>query len=100
MVTLAGFLLALVGCTSEQQRDGVVRNIRGTMVRVEVEGGFYGIVAENGNKYDPLNLPDAFKVDGIKVKCQIEELDQQVSIHMWGKLVRILEIEKATDDQM
>jgi len=67
--------------------------ITGTVRYVNVEGGFYGIETDDGTKLDPVNLPDRFKKDGLGIKARVETLQDQVSSHMWGQLVRILTIE-------
>jgi hypothetical protein len=58
-----------------------------------IEGGFYGIVADNGARYDPHNLPEEFAIDGLRVKFQVVEEKCMGGIHMWGKIVRIIWIE-------
>lgn len=60
----------------------------------DFEGGFYGIVADDGEKYDPINLPIDLELDGIRVKYTLKTLENQSSIHMWGIVVEIIEIEK------
>ena len=37
-------------------------------------------------KYDPINLPIEFKDNGIRVKYNINILENQTSIHMWEQL--------------
>ncbi len=66
----------------------------GTIRYLDFEGGFYGIVADNGEKYDPLNLPKEYKTDRLRVKFQVREKKDMAGIHMWGKIVEILKIEK------
>ncbi len=68
--------------------------ITGTIRRVGVEGGFYGIVADNGQKYDPVNLPSAYRKDGLRVKFQVREKKGMMGFHMWGKIVEIVKIEE------
>ena len=60
----------------------------------DFEGGFYGIVSDAGEHYDPKNLPDDFKEDGLLVSFRLVVLENQVSYHMWGEVVRIINIEK------
>lgn len=69
-------------------------SITGTVRHVDVEGGFYGIEADNGAKLDPVNLPQEFQQDGVRLRVQVEPLTDRVSIHMWGTLVRIVSIER------
>jgi len=68
--------------------------ITGTVRYVSLEGGFYELVADNGEKYDPANLPTEYKQDGLRVKFQIKEKSGMVGIHMRGKIVEVIQIEK------
>ncbi|MFX0105737.1 MAG: hypothetical protein ACFE75_09615, partial [Candidatus Hodarchaeota archaeon] len=58
------------------------------------EGGFFGIISDDGDHYDPINLPLEFKVVGLRVLFLAEKLEDMGSFHMWGILVRILFIQK------
>lgn len=75
-----------------------IRNMIGTVVFQEIEGGFYGIMAEDGKKYNPINLDDSFKKDGLRVKFDANIKKGMVGIHMWGQYVEILTIEKLEED--
>ncbi|MFQ5918553.1 MAG: hypothetical protein ACE5I4_00740 [Thermoplasmata archaeon] len=66
----------------------------GTVVFSELEGGFFGIVSEGGERYDPLNLDDEFRIDGLRIRFEAELIRDRGSIHMWGRLVEILEVER------
>lgn len=68
--------------------------ITGTVRYLDFEGGFYGLVADNGEKYDPVNLPKEYKQDGLRVKFQVKEKKGMVGFHMWGKIVEVVEIER------
>ncbi len=65
----------------------------GTVVFVELEGGFYGIVADDGARYEPLNLPAEFQQDGLRVRFRARVLKDVASVHMWGRPVELLQIE-------
>jgi heat shock protein HslJ len=62
----------------------------GTVVYMDLEGGFYGIVADDGTRYLPDTLPASCRVDGIRVKFTGMEKTGVASIYMWGKSLRIL----------
>ncbi len=105
-VAMLGTTLLMVagGCSSRQRDDqagtpaGTEEQpaaISGTVKYMDLEGGFCGIVTDDGQKLDPVNLPDAFKQDGLRVKARIETLEGQVSVRMWGTLVRIIDIQRA-----
>jgi hypothetical protein len=69
-------------------------NETGEIQYIDLEGGFYGIIADNGNHYDPANLSAEFKVDGLRIRFTAQIAENQGGIHMWGTLIEILEIEK------
>jgi hypothetical protein len=68
--------------------------IIGTIRRVRFEGEFWGIVDDRGNRFDPINLPDRFKQDGLRVQFNMKELRDKLSFNLWGALVRIIEIKR------
>jgi len=65
----------------------------GTIQYLELEGGFWGIISDDGKAYDVGNLPSEFRKDGLHVRFKAEIRENQISIHMWGTIVEILEIE-------
>jgi len=68
--------------------------IQGTIRRINLSGGFWGIEADNGQKYAPVDdLPDAIKQDGLRVKAELSPA-QVFSIMMWGENVKVTHIEK------
>ena len=68
--------------------------ITGTVRYSNLEGGFYELAADSGERYDPVNLPAEYKKDGLRVKFQINEKKDMVGIHMRGKIVEVVKIEK------
>jgi hypothetical protein len=65
----------------------------GTIRFLSFEGGFYGIVSDDGKHYDPSNLSPEFQVNGLRVKFVVSIL-HVATYHMWGVPVWILHIEK------
>ncbi len=65
----------------------------GTIRYIDLEGGFYGIIGDDQEHYDPLNLPPGFKQDNLRVDFKARLAPNQNSVHMWGKLIYLLEIE-------
>ncbi len=84
IVVIVGFS----GCTDNNTDE------TGTIQYNDFEGGFYGIVGDDGEAYDPINIPTEFEEDGLRVKYTIKILEDQVGFHMWGTIVEIIEIEK------
>jgi hypothetical protein len=68
--------------------------IVGTVTYQQMEGGFYAIDGDDGRKYDPVNLPEAFKKDGLKVKGTARRKKDVVGIHMYGEIIEIVDLEK------
>ena len=92
IMTILLITIALTGgCIGDE--DTIVDKT-GTVQYIDLEGGFYGIVDDDGNKYDPVNLPDEYKEDGLRVKFSGCILKDQVSIHMWGTLIELTDIQE------
>jgi hypothetical protein len=75
------------GAGSQMEINGVVRYY-------ELEGGFYGIRTEEGETYNPINLPAEFREDGLPVRAKIRPRNDMMGIHQAGPLVEIIEIRK------
>ena len=84
IVTLPGCLL----------RDKNIVEGNGTITYINLEGGFYGIMADDGEHYVPINLPSEFKVDGLRVRFKGKIRDDLVSIYMCGTLLELIYIKK------
>jgi hypothetical protein len=61
---------------------------------MEVEGGFFAISGDNNITYDPINLPEDMKQDGLPVTYRVKLLPDRVSTHMVGPIVEVVEIRK------
>ena len=68
----------------------------GTITYLNFEGGFWGIVGDDGERYDPINLDPEFKVEGLRVYFEADYSDR-VSFNMWGRRVIIRNIQKLTN---
>ena len=95
-VLFATIGLTWTGCSpktqvKEQAFDGMI--ITGIIKYVEIEGGFYGIISDDGNKYDPVNLAPEYRKDGLRIKAGVSVQKNMISIHMWGTLIRINQIQ-------
>ena len=78
---------------------GEIISATGTIKYIPLEGGFYGIETDKGEKYLPLNLPAEFKKDGLKVWFKAK-LKKDATVQMWGKPVEILEIKKVKEGKV
>lgn len=69
-------------------------NFQGTVTRLNLEGGFWGIVSADGKHYDPLNLNARFQQEGLRVQVQAIVKDGMVSTHLWGTIIEITAISR------
>ena len=67
--------------------------ILGFIKYVALEGGFFGIMTEDGTKYFPEYLEQDFKQDGLGVRVQAKAQEQILGIQMWGNPIEIINIE-------
>ncbi len=92
------FLLASLGTPAARAEDkgkgADILSGTGTIKHINLEGGFYGLVADDGRKYLPKDLAREFKVDGLRVRFQVKILTGVVTIYMWGTPVEVLSIER------
>jgi hypothetical protein len=56
------------------------------------DGGFYGIISDDGTHYEPINLPDEFKIDGLQVLFIFKLPNDSTSYHLWLRIVEIFDI--------
>ena len=62
---------------------------KGQIEYLSFEGGFFWIIADDGKYYDPVNLPDEYKINGLHVVFLAKVLKNQVTYHMWARIVEL-----------
>ncbi len=72
--------------------DPLIRTT-GKMVYLDLEGGFWGIEADDGRKFDPLELDEKFHKEGLRVVFEAVPNTDMMSTRMWGTLVELRKIE-------
>jgi hypothetical protein len=85
-LVLSVLVLAVVAACDNDSAKSV--STQGTVVYVPLEGGFYGIVGDDGNHWDPDNLSDEFATDSLRVSFNGLITDHP-TYHMWGRTVEI-----------
>ncbi len=88
---LAPVMMLTFGCAKV---DTV--SIEGKVKYITLEGGFWGIVGNDGKNYEPVTLITKYQTDGQSVKVRAEILRDQSSVHQWGTLIKIISIEPVT----
>ena len=66
--------------------------IVGTVKYKNIEGGFYAIDGDDGSRYDPISLPEAFRKDGLEVKVTARRRVDAMSFHMYGSIIEVVNI--------
>jgi len=70
---------------------------KGTILYIDLEGGFYGLVGDDGECFEVANLEidySEFMVDSLRVRYRVKELKEYISFRMWGTMVEALSLEK------
>jgi hypothetical protein len=93
-IFIIGMLILSNGCNDDKRSSEATINITGTVTWKAFETGFYAIDADDGKKYEPIDLPDEFAIDGLKVRVTARSLDDMASINMYGTMIEIILIEK------
>ncbi|WP_198781161.1 hypothetical protein [Shewanella putrefaciens] len=70
--------------------DGIM--LQGTVRYMNLEGGFWGIVADNGQKILPKNLPAEYRKDGLRLSFSAQEITGMMTIQQWGTLSNLSNI--------
>ncbi len=65
---------------------------RGQVVYRDKDGGFYGILTDNGGQYEPSNLAAQYKSDGLHVVFTGQLDTMRLGSHRWGNPVEIASI--------
>ncbi len=68
----------------------MAKRISGKVVYENISGGFWGIVADNGKEYRPVEMPNQLKQKGARVSVVLKKVDEGMSIFMWGEPVEII----------
>ena len=70
----------------------------GTVRFIEINGGFWGIVGDDGNNYDPMDLDPQLQEDGLRVRFEAVPETDMMSSRMWGTMIRLIHIETVKPD--
>ncbi len=91
LVALALLLLATGSCNGEDDTITVV----GSVEFIQIEGGCWAILDVDQTRYEPINLPEEFRKDGLAVRAVLVPREDLVSTCQIGEIVEILTIESA-----
>lgn len=66
--------------------------LKGTILHQHMEGGFYGFIAENGDKYMPTGLSEEFRKNGLIVELKGELMPETITTQQFGQVINVLKI--------
>ncbi|QYK13409.1 hypothetical protein K0I63_02495 [Shewanella rhizosphaerae] len=81
---------------SKETSDSLQKAItmtQGTVRYFNLEGGFWGIVADDGRHILPQNLPQEYRKDGLRLSFKAQEVKDMMTIQQWGILSKLSDIE-------
>ena len=84
----------LIGCGSDRAAANEPLVFTGTVAWKTIETGFYAIDADDGQGYEPINLPAEYGVNGLRVQVTAKPRTDMASINMYGIIIEIIEISK------
>jgi hypothetical protein len=96
-VRMWGSPVRIISISLDETKSGLIQ-ITGTVTWVPLEGGFYGIIGDDGTQYDPLNLPEEYSVDGFRIGFTAIEEQNVASIHMWGTIITLTDTTPINQD--
>ncbi len=70
--------------SDQQTAQTTTLSVGGTVVFREKNGGFFGILADNGGQSEPVNLDPAFHTEGLRVRITGRLDTSHLGKHQWG----------------
>jgi hypothetical protein len=80
-----------IGFENTSSSNGSISGL-GQVRFIQLEEGFYGIIGENGQKYEPINLPGQYRQKFLEVKFTAKPRPDIKNTHMWGEPIEITDI--------
>ena len=98
LLILGLLLLVVAGCKNVSEapeppmaKPGQMTPLTGTVVYIDLEGGFYGIESDEGRRFFPINLSGSFKEDGLRVRFTVRPRTDVMTTTMWGETCEIVD---------
>lgn len=102
----AFLFLSLAACTAgaedwdELMPEATARTqrIAGPVAHLDLEGGVWVIREADGTRYNPTNLPETYRTEGMRVEADVIPRDDAASIAMVGPIVDIVRIRRSSGE--
>ena len=63
--------------------------LKGQVLFQEMEGGFFGFIAENGNKYTPMGMNKEYLRHGLVIELTGTPLPNMMTITQFGEVIKV-----------
>ncbi|QYJ85782.1 hypothetical protein K0I73_16660 [Shewanella mesophila] len=73
------------------QPKGIVMR-QGTVRYINLEGGFWGIINDDGSHLLPQNLAKEYRKDGLRLSYKAQEIKDMMTIQQWGILSNLSDV--------
>ncbi|MEK6833116.1 MAG: hypothetical protein AABY32_03640 [Nanoarchaeota archaeon] len=94
---------SLISANDNSDEDELSENEKiegeGIVKFVDVEGGCWIIETDDGIKYEPTNLNESYKQNGLKVEFEGKIQENMTSVCQVGTLIKLTEIESDDEDE-
>ena len=94
VVSICIALIVIIPLAINFNHANKVIHTTGTVIYVNLEGGFFGIIGDDDENYDPINLSEEFESDGLRVAFTAIKREDMGSFHMWGILIELIDIQE------
>ena len=71
--------------------DAVVVRHKGTVRRLDEDGGFWGVRADDGRRYRVTDLPPVYQKDGTRIRFA-GRVQEGVDLAPWGTVLELTEV--------
>lgn len=93
IAAISALVIVYLSTSNEMKKGQNITMGTGNIEFLDLEGGFYGIISDDGEHYDPIDLTEEFRVHGLRIYFEAKILEDFGTIHMWGKPVSLLKIQ-------
>jgi|TARA_B110000438_G_C15665212_1_gene585748 hypothetical protein len=96
---LAIACFAFVGCETNDtaSTSSEWHSFEGEVVWVKTSRGFWAIQTKKSGKINPLKLPEAFKVNGLKICGEVRLFPKAESARNWGTVGEVRAVERLSE---
>ncbi len=91
VILAIGAVLLLSGEFGKSPERGEMVSGRGMIAEIDLEEGFFGILADDGSQYRPVNLSADFQRDGLVVEFSGHKVTEE-DPYSWGQPIEISEM--------